>query len=408
MFNGGKGGKTPLVAATYYFNSELGDLRHHREALYSDTPSSSSSSSSSLASPLSNNEPDENPIVNEDVCQAADGRKGSCYDAQECVNKGGVPMGRCANAKRDGIVCCLFELSCGQMASEKFVYFRNPGFPQSYQSSKVCRARIGKMDKNVCFYRVDMLTFDLAPPNRGNCSQDVFVVSGQNENSIVPKICGLNSGQHYYLNVDESDTVSLHALMLGTRRRKFDILITQIPCHSENAAPSHCLQYYTGTHGSIKSFNYDSSTLNMAFEGYPNDIDYVACIKKESGFCSISYELYTDGEKISPFAIGSNYDSGYSLWRPIIAECPDDYLSIGGVRLCSGKLITRTPTLTISTNETTVTDIWRPSSMVLNATIDHPTIITDNTSGPFTVRFVSNHINNARGFHLRYKQNPCK
>lgn len=107
MFNGGKGGKTPLVAATYYFNSELGDLRHHREALYSDTPSSSSSSSSSLASPLSNNEPDENPIVNEDVCQAADGRKGSCYDAQECVNKGGVPMGRCANAKRDGIVCCL-------------------------------------------------------------------------------------------------------------------------------------------------------------------------------------------------------------------------------------------------------------------------------------------------------------
>lgn len=36
-----------------------------------------------------------------------------------------------------------------------------------------------------------------------------------------------------YLGVDESDTVSLHALMLGNRRRKFDILITQIPCHSE-------------------------------------------------------------------------------------------------------------------------------------------------------------------------------
>lgn len=86
------------------------------------------------------------------------------------------------------------------MASEKHVYFRNPGYPQSYQSSKVCRARIGKMDKNVCFYRVDMLTFDLAPPNRGNCSQDVFVVSGQNENSVIPKICGLNSGQHCKLN----------------------------------------------------------------------------------------------------------------------------------------------------------------------------------------------------------------
>ena len=113
MFNGGKG-KTPLVAATYYFNSELGDLRHHREALYAD--SSSSSSSSSLSSPSlslpssslsASTEPEDGYIGTDDVCQAADGRKGSCYDAQECVNKGGVPMGKCSNTKREGTVCCL-------------------------------------------------------------------------------------------------------------------------------------------------------------------------------------------------------------------------------------------------------------------------------------------------------------
>ena len=88
------------------------------------------------------------------------------------------------------------EVTCGEAASEQFTYFRSPGFPQPSQSSRVCRVRIGKMNKNVCLYRVDMLSLDIAPPNKGNCSQDIFVVSGQNENSVAPKICGMNSGQH--------------------------------------------------------------------------------------------------------------------------------------------------------------------------------------------------------------------
>jgi hypothetical protein len=35
-------------------------------------------------------------------------------------------------------------------------------------------------------------------------------------------------------------------------------------------------------------------------------------------------------------------------------------------------------------------------------------IITDTTSGPFLLRFVSNNARNARGFHIDYRQNPCK
>lgn len=95
VFNNGKG-KTPLVAATYYFNSEPEIKREFiKEAVYADTP----------------DPPEENHVAanNEGYCQAADGRKGSCYDAQECVNKGGMPMGRCeaGGTKRDGSVCCL-------------------------------------------------------------------------------------------------------------------------------------------------------------------------------------------------------------------------------------------------------------------------------------------------------------
>lgn len=88
------------------------------------------------------------------------------------------------------------EISCGDFSSERFLYFRNPGFPAPYRQQRMCRVRVGKHNKSVCQYRVDLLTFDLAPPLYGNCSQDIFVVSGQNENNVVPKICGRNSGQH--------------------------------------------------------------------------------------------------------------------------------------------------------------------------------------------------------------------
>lgn len=104
VFNNGKS-KTPLVAATYYFNSEPDIKRDFgKEAVYADSSPDNSDESNSVSN-----------IVNQDFCRAADGRKGSCYDATECVNKGGMPMGRCDQSsgvgKRDGTVCCLCESS---------------------------------------------------------------------------------------------------------------------------------------------------------------------------------------------------------------------------------------------------------------------------------------------------------
>ncbi|RWS31051.1 uncharacterized protein B4U80_06090 [Leptotrombidium deliense] len=374
-------GKSPLVAATYYFNpsSQL-----KKEALFAD-----------------NTDVSENDIQDHGTCLSADGRKGNCYEASECVNKGGTPMGKCPFNKGNGAVCCLFEITCGEFASEQFVYFRNPNYPRYYENSRVCRVRIGKNGKNICQYKLELLTFNLAPPNYGNCSQDVFVVSGQNENHVVPKICGTNNGQHYYFGVDESGVVSLHMLLMGNYRRKFDILISQIPCGSENLAPSHCLQYYTGTHGVIKSFNYDLSfSENEATVGYPNDIDYIMCVRKESGFCSISYDLSSNGDGISPFAVGASSETEKSLWRPIVAQCRDDYLTMGGIRLCSGRL-------NVAVDEH-LDSLSRQEATIVNATLAYPSVITDTTPGPFVIRFVSNNVHNARGFNLTYRQNPCK
>ena len=100
----GRDGKSPLVAATYYFNPrpgsfQAGQHQGHQAALYSD--------------PLSLGQLEsENEIPETDTCLAADGRKGTCYEANECANKGGMPMGHCAAGSKanGGSVCCLCKL----------------------------------------------------------------------------------------------------------------------------------------------------------------------------------------------------------------------------------------------------------------------------------------------------------
>ncbi|XP_042144689.1 uncharacterized protein LOC8040514 [Ixodes scapularis] len=361
---------SPLLATTYYYNP-------HRQG----TPSSGVHRHHDLLKESGDQE----------TCRAADGRDGTCYDAVQCLNRGGTPMGRCENG-----VCCVFEVSCGEASSERTAYVRNPGFPGSHNREAMCKVRVSKRDADVCQFRLDFLTLDLARPMDGNCSQDMLVVSGQNENNQVPRVCGLNTGQHAYVDVEESGGISLNLMMVGSYSRKFDIKVTQLECEGPQSAPSHCLQYFWGTHGTVKSFNYDEAGGSVHQQGYPNDLDYVVCLRKEPGFCSVSYEIATADDEVgpSPFGVGAvpTQREGVQLTSsPIVAECPDDYLIIGGVRMCStghdGDIELR------HTRDLNVTGL---------------NLITDSTPGPFLMRFVSNNVNNARGFKLHYRQNPCK
>lgn len=191
MFSNGNNGKSPLVAATYYFNPSSASLSGNRpEGVFVAEQNSIINVNNAI----------NNGAIETDVCTAPDGRKGTCYDASECVQRGGMPMGRCDagtdSTKSSGAVCCLFDVTCGETAAEKFVYFRSPGFPEPYDRARICRTRIGKIHANICQFRLDFRTFDLSKPVEGNCTQDIFTISGQNENHIVPKICGLNNGQH--------------------------------------------------------------------------------------------------------------------------------------------------------------------------------------------------------------------
>ncbi|XP_022243007.1 uncharacterized protein LOC111086022 [Limulus polyphemus] len=368
--------KSPLLAATYYFDPVSGRSQN-LEQLGLNTQSIVRSLSSK-----------ENEVALE-ACVAADGREGTCYDASFCMELGGVPMGQCEDSGSS--VCCLFEVSCDDDSYEEFTYFKSPLYPRAYDKERMCKIRVGKKKSTICQLRLDFLDLDIARPTEGNCSQDMLFISGQNENNVVPRICGLNTGHHFYVDVDESGMVSIQVMMIGSYSRKFNIKITQLECKTNKIVPEHCLQYYTGTHGVIKSFNYEEGGATT-FQGYPNNLDYTICLKKEPGFCSISYELASDVTGVQPFGVGLvSASSSSTVTGPVSAECPDDFLVIGGIRLCSGRIAASTTSVRGRETNTTVTGL-----------------LTDSTPGPFMVRFVSNGVNNARGFNLQYRLNPCK
>lgn len=73
----------------------------------------------------------------------------------------------------------------------------------------------------------------------------------------------------------------------------WEIRVTQIPFSQR--APLGCLQYFTGEEGLIQTFNFADNGRHLANQNYR------ACVRQETGMCSIAYEPCDDQSfRISP------------------------------------------------------------------------------------------------------------
>ena len=116
-----------------------------------------------------------------------------------------------------------------------------------------------------------------------------FKVSGT---TPIPAICGTNSGQHMYIDMDlhSENPVTLKVATNGASfKRTFSIKIFQIECDSLSKAGDGCLQYFTGIEGSMSSFNYNGASGLMI-----SNTDYTMCVRTERNFCGIQYNACTD------------------------------------------------------------------------------------------------------------------
>jgi len=124
------------------------------------------------------------------------------------------------------------------------------------------------------------------------CIDDQFSVTSPG-NAAPPVICGTNTGDHMYVNVETGSTCSDLVFSLSsssTVQRSWAIKITQYSCDYINKAPEGCLQWFFGsTTGTIQSFNW-ANKQHLA------DQNQNICVRRESNTCQICYTQSSDDD----------------------------------------------------------------------------------------------------------------
>jgi len=244
-----------------------------------------------------------------DPCQGSSNRNGTCYTESECSDRGGSNSGSCAQGFG---VCCTFISRCGASVAENCTYFESNGGETGGCSLEICPC-----SSNICQMRLDFINFMITGPSTsttpitgttngvitpGNgvpystqtqCLTDTFTVSGLGTGTnSPPTICGINTGEHMYADMENGECNSLD-FQLGTAgidaqlegNRGWNIKITQIDCNSELLAPQGCTQYFYGSDSQeVRSYNFNGGNgLHLANQNQN------VCVRRERGNCKICW-----------------------------------------------------------------------------------------------------------------------
>merc|ERR1712038_570871 len=241
---------------------------------------------------------------------------GTCYAASECSAKGGTVDGNCAAGFG---VCCTFTVStCGTSVTQNCSYIQNPSYPTSYTTSGSCSYSVTPLSTDICQMRLDFVNFDITETTAGVCT-DSFTATGPSGQNPMD-LCGTLTKQHLYVEQARSSTATTLKFTIATGGT-WKIKVSQIECSSVSKAPSDCDQYLTGISGNVISFNWYGAVLLR-------NKDFTACIRREKGYCGISYYQAT-GTTIDSFDLD---DAGKALGgESNIAKTTLSYIKIPGV-----------------------------------------------------------------------------
>ena len=204
--------------------------------------------------------------------------KGVCVAGSECAARGGIILGSCASGF--GSCCAIYKTDCTSSDFQfNLTYITNPGYPSFYTTAGTCKYTLTKTSSDICRIRLDFVDAQLASPDtKGACTTDYFTGT-QVTGPTIPPICGANAGHHIYLDAggSSSSSATFSAVLTGTTtNRQWRILVSQIECSSRSLAPQGCLQYLTGWYGTVKSFNYDTSSTyeHLTSQGQPSKVKH--------------------------------------------------------------------------------------------------------------------------------------
>ncbi|XP_022216031.2 uncharacterized protein LOC111070042 [Drosophila obscura] len=314
--------------------------------------------------------------------------EGVCYHEFECKSLGGIPTDSCA----EGVgVCCVFVNGCGDVTGQQIVYFESPNYPNAVREMMIC-VLILNVRKGVQQLRLDFQMFELSRPTNGDCLDDQFIVSGHNTNFQIPTLCGINTGQHIYIHVGDSNEGKVYLsvfVKVSGGARSFNIKVTQV---EEDLAPNNCLQYFSETEGIVKSFNYDidGSIVDNREATYFNNLNYAICLSRMRNVCSVSYSTEQLGGDQPDFQIVNKDEAENDLVSDGqagagIFNCPDDFIAINSVPLCGERF----------------NDGRETEDFTMHSTV------RDTAAGPIILPFRTDAEYVGRGFRLLYRQELC-
>ena len=221
---------------------------------------------------------------------------GVCYKSEECLERdGSLSDGSCA---RGFGVCCVIRMSgCGGDVNTNSTHIQNTNYPVEFTTATSCSYNLVKIDKEICFFRLDFIQFVLAEPvssSNWDCSTDKAVFTTPTSKAP-PTICGYNTGQHMYLDssyglAETSPTMVITTT--GTSSRYWRIRVDQLYCGDLSSPPHGCTQYFMSESGRVRSYNFG---VNDDYH-HLADQDYAVCFRRARGFCRMSYSATEEGE----------------------------------------------------------------------------------------------------------------
>ncbi|TRY80250.1 hypothetical protein TCAL_08999 [Tigriopus californicus] len=232
-----------------------------------------------------------------EACNGTGTGSGTCYTGQECTTRNGASIGPCANGFG---VCCAFSISCGGTSAENLTVFTDANIPTGMGD---CTVRICPANDNICQLRLDFDRFQISGPSTittsvtqiqngqagalgtensevSQCNMDRFEVSS-GSGVRPPIICGLNTGQHVFVDADSVCNALSFQFGPTTTMRTFQIRVTQYACDSPNLAPSGCTQFFTNPSGTVQTFNFGN--------GHLADQNQVMCVRQTQNSCRICW-----------------------------------------------------------------------------------------------------------------------
>ncbi|KAK4010495.1 uncharacterized protein LOC116920739 [Daphnia magna] len=281
-------GRTP-VRKVFTDHSSGGNFASEMEGrLSASLRNAISNFPASISSPLSSffNNPGLLGLLDGTPCTSPNAEAGICTNSRLCSSYGGRSSGSCSSF---GSVCCINTVTrCGATVTLNNTYWQAP---TTLSAESTCSLSIqlnptlAEQRRNpICQVRLDFEAFSIAGPNTQTvCATDNFRVSGTANR--IPIICGQNVGQHMYLIAPSStaDIQLIFTLGTGTAQdRSWKIRTSLLACSSTSLlAPEDCLQYFTQSSGTVRSFNWREVSPSAAAPRQLANQDYNICFRTE-------------------------------------------------------------------------------------------------------------------------------